>query len=328
MNDFIEYSYLCHHGIKGMHWGIRRYQNPDGTLTSAGRLRYNNPTSLNKTYSKFKNKENAIKSARNLGVVGSVALGVASLNPLVSAPLIKNINTLAKDSRNKLIEENNPIKKQALVIKKGTTFKRTSLNEQESENKRLYVALSKSKVDMDYYGKEWGNFLRKITNNPNAKVYQNTYKVNTELIAPSLEQRKAAAQAIVNADKKIKTEFGKEFARSQLRLASGNLKDLSVKELLNSVPTERKQEYKTFYENVKKNIIKAEKLDLMNDDTFRNFTSTIPTSEKLMGSYITELKKQGFTAVFDDNANSVAPFIVFDSSMLTQTKSKEINKRY
>lgn len=30
---------LYHHGIKGMHWGIRRFQNPDGTLTAAGKRR-------------------------------------------------------------------------------------------------------------------------------------------------------------------------------------------------------------------------------------------------------------------------------------------------
>ena len=30
---------LYHHGIKGQKWGVRRFQNPDGTLTSAGRRR-------------------------------------------------------------------------------------------------------------------------------------------------------------------------------------------------------------------------------------------------------------------------------------------------
>lgn len=32
---------LYHWGIKGMKWGERRYQNKDGTLTAAGRKRYN-----------------------------------------------------------------------------------------------------------------------------------------------------------------------------------------------------------------------------------------------------------------------------------------------
>ena len=34
--------YLEHHGIKGQKWGVRRFQNEDGSLTSAGRDRYAN----------------------------------------------------------------------------------------------------------------------------------------------------------------------------------------------------------------------------------------------------------------------------------------------
>ena len=31
---------IWHHGIKGMRWGVRRYQNEDGSLTPAGEKRY------------------------------------------------------------------------------------------------------------------------------------------------------------------------------------------------------------------------------------------------------------------------------------------------
>lgn len=32
---------LYHYGIKGQKWGVRRYQYTDGSLTPAGKKRYN-----------------------------------------------------------------------------------------------------------------------------------------------------------------------------------------------------------------------------------------------------------------------------------------------
>lgn len=36
MNDYLEFKSLSHHGIKGQRWGVRRFQNEDGSLKPAG----------------------------------------------------------------------------------------------------------------------------------------------------------------------------------------------------------------------------------------------------------------------------------------------------
>lgn len=41
MNDYLKTKEFYHSGVKGMRWGVRRFQNEDGTLTEAGKARYN-----------------------------------------------------------------------------------------------------------------------------------------------------------------------------------------------------------------------------------------------------------------------------------------------
>ena len=53
---------LYHFGIKGQKWGIRRFQNPDGTLTAAGRKRYlNSDGTLTKKGEKASSKNPELK---------------------------------------------------------------------------------------------------------------------------------------------------------------------------------------------------------------------------------------------------------------------------
>ena len=40
-------TFIAHHGIKGQKWGVRRFQNADGSLTKAGKERYNEQNSRN-----------------------------------------------------------------------------------------------------------------------------------------------------------------------------------------------------------------------------------------------------------------------------------------
>lgn len=57
--DQLDIDYICHHGIKGMHWGVRRFEDENGHLTPAGKKRY----SLNPIKRHFQKKADARKVA-------------------------------------------------------------------------------------------------------------------------------------------------------------------------------------------------------------------------------------------------------------------------
>ncbi len=52
---------IWHWGVKGMKWGVRRYQNADGSLTDAGKKRYDRDITTNAKKRKEKLSENALR---------------------------------------------------------------------------------------------------------------------------------------------------------------------------------------------------------------------------------------------------------------------------
>lgn len=75
---------LYHHGILKMKWGIRRFQNPDGTLTEAGKERYRKGNKERKERTPMTPEQK-----KKLIVAGSVAAG-ATLAAVGAAYLIKS----------------------------------------------------------------------------------------------------------------------------------------------------------------------------------------------------------------------------------------------
>jgi len=61
-------SYLEHHGIKNQKWGVRRFQNPDGSLTAAGRIRYGVTGAAKAAFKVGKKLGSATASAAKAGV--------------------------------------------------------------------------------------------------------------------------------------------------------------------------------------------------------------------------------------------------------------------
>lgn len=74
-------DHLMHYGTKGMKWGQRRYQNPDGSLTAAGRVRYGVSNAYSRARSGVRSAGNRAGGwyKRNKKTIRRVAAGVGTV---------------------------------------------------------------------------------------------------------------------------------------------------------------------------------------------------------------------------------------------------------
>ena len=146
MNDYrayVEYDYnsIYHHGIKGQKWGLRRYQNPDGSLTPEGKKRYLNPDgSLNERG----RKELGQRYLKDRRYAGRIAVGV--LGAGAAANYAYGRSQAVKTST-KFMNELDEIRKmhpEKKVLTSGTFVKADG----NSIGKVLKIAKNKEEADM------------------------------------------------------------------------------------------------------------------------------------------------------------------------------------
>ena len=71
-------DYIKHHGIRGQKWGIRRFQNKDGSLKPAGEKRYGNDSSDKKSKSESSTSSAGVEKKKGLSDKQKKALKVGA----------------------------------------------------------------------------------------------------------------------------------------------------------------------------------------------------------------------------------------------------------
>ena len=142
---------ICHHGIKGQKWGVRRFQNKDGSLTAKGRQRYGETA----------NKREETPEERKKRISRNVAIGAAATATaltVIGAMYIKhkynvNIKELNKKAASSIKEirtkpiDLNSLSDKDTVISKGTKFQRISsrkIEDYSEAGKQIYASYLKN----------------------------------------------------------------------------------------------------------------------------------------------------------------------------------------
>lgn len=175
IDDLVDSKELYHHGIKGQKWGVRRFQEKDGSLTPAGKERYYVESDKKEIQNDAKSstipkgfKFNRVGQA-SLDVNQSGALYVSSgkadvtryMRTLGPTPIGKLLGTAATHVQHIEVKEN---------LKKSSIDETTKLtNEWLIKNPKMAEEIGQSLHAMTLDKDIDAKFLNDIKKNPNSK---------------------------------------------------------------------------------------------------------------------------------------------------------------
>ena len=141
---------LMHHGVRGQRWGVRRYQNPDGSLTSKGKYRYNHTKKLMQEADRYESAANHMLSKRD----GKNVLEKALINRRIDQAL-RNAHDIRKKLDPEMVaivnadKNKSRIKKRESKADRANTFMGNAMREvfgkKQIDYMDIYNEMSKDK---------------------------------------------------------------------------------------------------------------------------------------------------------------------------------------
>lgn len=178
---------LYHHGILGMRWGVRRYQNADGSLTAAGRRKYgissakttmalgvaglaiagftlsqmnNQKRSSGMTYLN-QNRNNTINSVRDLVSVGSNYVNQTS-NQNKATSSITNLLSVNSNNLKQQANTESPVQK-LLSVGSDYVARNQKLLSTSKDTNALAIFKSESQSKVDSFMNSYNRYVRNET---------------------------------------------------------------------------------------------------------------------------------------------------------------------
>ena len=173
---------LCHYGIRGMRWGIRRYQNKDGSLTAAGKKR----------------KKLSADDASHL-------FEKSRRSKLTNEQTIEELKKLTAPSRDPNFDGNKPEEKKWLELDKEIRQFSGDWYNSKGVSKAFSDRVSKYKKDADAVSKKYA-----ASENKAREKYR---RIQDDVILSSLSP---ANQASIKASGRIVdyTDYGKAYTKA------------------------------------------------------------------------------------------------------------------
>ena len=304
---------LYHHGIKGQKWGVRRFQNKDGSLTPAGRRRYDEPnvgrkTSESKTKEARKYKIPENKSLHRLkleekymknGMTREKAEQAAAKRirtekfvAAVAAVTVASAVAYAKYkgyTSDKIIKENSDFQR----------IMRLDPNAELRKDNRLYATIDKK--DKVLYKGMFADHLNKMKSD-NENIYDITVRNRKEIRIASEKRARDTFVNLFKNDKDFKSEFIERLEKDGYEVSKGRLDGIFNKILKDSNSLSDRE-------------LKGKAYDLFNVMLAEQGERT----ERNANRFYDALRKQGVNAVKDINDSKInnyhakLPVILFDT---------------